>query len=296
LAPGSPLAGRHSFPDGAAGMTVKIATWNVNSIRRRLDGLRALAEEAAPDIVCLQETKVVDELFPAEDIAAMGYPHQAISGQKAYNGVAILSKFPLADIERPEWCGRADARHIYASADLGSKVPLEVHSLYIPAGGDKPDPLKNPKFAHKLEFITEQTHWWSARGPVDRPGGAAPRLLAGDFNVAPLASDVWSHERLKNIVTHTEIEIRHLMALQRAGEWHDAIRHFLKEDEHLYTWWSYRAVDWEAADKGRRLDHIWVTPDLAPALTSMTALRDARNWDPPSDHVPVILEIDPGKI
>jgi len=295
LAPGFPLAGRHSFLQSMSRMSIKIASWNVNSVRKRLEGLKALAEEAAPDIVCLQETKVVDELFPALEIAAMGYPHQAVSGQKAYNGVAILSKFPLHDIERPEWCGRAEARHIYANIDLGGARPLEVHSLYIPAGGDKPDPLKNPKFAHKLDFITEQTHWWSARGPVDRPGGAAPRLLAGDFNVAPLASDVWSHERLKNIVTHTEIEIRHLDALQRAGDWHDAIRHFLKDDEHLYTWWSYRAVDWEEADKGRRLDHIWVTPDLAPALKSMAALKDARDWEPPSDHVPVILEIEPGK-
>ncbi len=273
-------------------MVLTVASWNVNSIRRRLAGFEAVAREAQPDIICLQETKVVDELFPAVEIAALGYPHQAISGIKAYNGVAIVSKFPLSDIETMSWCGKADGRHIFARATLNEATELEVHSLYVPAGGDKPDPLKNPKFAHKLAFLTELTHWWAARGSVQRPGGGPPRLLAGDFNVAPLPSDVWSHERLKNIITHTEIEITHLESLRRAGDWLDAVRHFLSEDEQLFTWWSYRAKDWEDADRGRRLDHIWVSPDMSPALKSASALKVARDWDLPSDHVPVLVEID----
>lgn len=258
-----------------------------------MDGLKALAREAQPDIICLQETKVVDELFPSLEIASLGYPHQAIHGIKGYSGVAILSKYPLAAPEIGEWCGRRDGRHVFARALVGpDERPLEVHSLYVPAGGDKPDPVKNPKFAHKLEFLTELTHWWSARGPVGRAHDAPPRIMAGDFNVAPLPADVWSHERLKNIVTHTEIEIYHLEALRRAGEWQDAIRHFLADDEHLYTWWSYRARAWAEADKGRRLDHIWVSPDLVPALNSMSVAREARDWAAPSDHVPVIIELE----
>lgn len=274
-------------------MTLRIASWNVNSVRRRLDGVKALAEEIGPDIICLQETKVIDDLFPFEDCAAMGYPHAAVHGIKGYNGVAILSRLPLEQPQSGNWCAKSDGRHIYAHVTLGrGRPPLEVHSLYVPAGGDKPDRLSNPKFAHKLDFLTELTHWWAARGPAGAPGGGPARVLAGDFNVAPLESDVWSHERLKNIVTHTAVEIAHLEALRQAGDWLDAVRHFLADDEKLFTWWSYRARDWEAADKGRRLDHIWVSSEIGAALRAMSVIRQARDWDPPSDHVPVVVEID----
>ena len=274
-------------------MSLRLATWNVNSVRKRMGGLKAFAEETQPDIICLQETKVIDDLFPAIDIAAFGYPYQAIYGIKGYNGVAILSKLPLTDIEVGSWCDRQDGRHIFARTKLTeNRPPLEIHSLYVPAGGDKPDPIKNPKFAHKLEFLTELTHWWAARGPVDAPNRGPSRILCGDFNVAPLPSDVWSHERLKNIITHTEIEITHLETLRRAGDWLDAIRHLLPDDEQLFTWWSYRTREWEMANKGRRLDHIWVSSDLKPALLGMSVFRQARYWDPPSDHIPLILDFD----
>lgn len=262
-----------------------------------MDGLRLLVESCNPDIIVLQETKVIDELFPTMEISALGYPHQAIHGIKAYNGVAILSKFDLENPEIGSWCGRADGRHIFARVRVrAGQPPLEVHSLYVPAGGDKPDPIKNPKFAHKLQFLEELSHWWAARGPADRTSDMPPRLMAGDFNVAPLPSDVWSHERLKNIVTHTEIEITHLENLRRSGGWTDAIRHFLPEGEHLYTWWSYRTPEWSEADKGRRLDHIWVSRELESALASMHVLKEARDWAPPSDHVPVVLEIDESEL
>ncbi|MDD9876669.1 MAG: exodeoxyribonuclease III [Magnetovibrio sp.] len=265
---------------------LSIATWNVNSVRRRMDGLRWLAEEVAPDILCLQETKVADGLFPAAEIAALGYPHQAISGMKAYNGVAVLSKRPLHHVEARSWCGRDDARHIHATIDAGDAGEVELHSLYVPAGGDVADPLKNPKFAHKLDFLTELTHWWAARGE-----GAGRRVMVGDFNIAPLASDVWSHERLRNVVTHTEIEIRHLLALQASARWVDAIRLVHPETEPVFTWWSYRAADWQDANKGRRLDHIWVSPDLVGRVDDVRVFREARDWAPPSDHVPVIMTL-----
>ncbi len=261
-----------------------IASWNVNSLRRRLQCLAWFAEECAPDVICLQETKVIDELFPSADIAAMGYPHQAFTGMKAYNGVAIISKVPLSDPEVKPWCGRDDARHIFASVQTGTAIgTLEVHNLYVPAGGDLADPLKNPKFDHKLSFLTELTHWWAARG------AGTKRVMAGDFNIAPLVADVWSHERLRRTVTHTEIEIVHLDALRRAAHWVDAVRLCHPKDEPVFTWWSYRAADWEAANKGRRLDHIWISDDLIAATKSACVFKEARDWEPPSDHAPVIV-------
>ena len=261
-----------------------IATWNVNSLRRRLQALAWFVDETGPDIICVQETKVIDELFPSQEIAAMGYPYQAFTGMKAYNGVAILSRVPLADREVHSWCGRRDARHISARADtLTDLGTLEVHNLYVPAGGDVADPLKNPKFDHKLTFLTELTHWWAARGPGEQ------RVMVGDFNIAPLVNDVWSHERLRRTVTHTEIEIMHLEALRGSARWVDAVRLLHPEDEPVFTWWSYRAADWEDVNKGRRLDHVWVSDDLGPLVTRADVFKDARDWDPPSDHAPVIV-------
>jgi len=266
-------------------MTFSITTWNVNSIRMRLDGLKHLIEAENPDVICLQETKVQDHLFPKDDITSMGYPHQAISGMKGYNGVAILSKVPLIDPEPLHWCEKEDCRHLFAGVNAGDELgELEVHCLYIPAGGDIPDPLKNPKFAHKLAFLDEQAHWWAARGEQ-----GPERVLVGDFNVAPLISDVWSHARLKNVITHTEIEIIALAALQKSGHWVDAMRHLIGEEVPAYTWWSYRAKDWETANKGRRLDHMWVSPGLKSLLKNVSILKEARDWAPPSDHVPVTL-------
>lgn len=260
------------------------ATWNVNSLRRRLEALAWFADEIAPDVICLQETKVIDGLFPAAAIAAMGYPHQVFTGMKAYNGVAIVSKVPLINPEVKSWCDRDDARHIFAGVETGTRLGcLEVHNLYVPAGGQIADPLKNPKFAHKLAFITELTHWWAARG------AGAGRIMAGDFNIAPLAADVWSHERLRRTITHTEIEIIHLDALQRSARWIDAVRLLRPETEPLFTWWSYRADDWEAVNKGRRLDHLWVSEDLARAASEAIIFKAARDWQLPSDHAPVIV-------
>ncbi|MEK9724792.1 MAG: exodeoxyribonuclease III [Rhodospirillaceae bacterium] len=264
-----------------------IASWNVNSLRRRLDALGWFADEVGPDVICLQETKVVDALFPADAVAALGYPHQAFAGIKGYNGVAILSRRPLGAVEVRPWCGRDDARHIQASVDTGTALgTLEVHSVYVPAGGEKPDPLTNAKFAHKLAFLTELAHWWAARG--DGPN----RVMAGDFNIAPLVADVWSHERLRNTVTHTEIEIVHLDALRRAARWVDAVRLLHADDVPVFTWWSYRSADWEAANKGRRLDHIWISENLAERAAAASVFTDARDWDPPSDHAPVILTLN----
>ncbi len=263
-------------------MALKIATWNINSVRLRLDLVARLTGEARPDVLCLQETKAEDTVFPYDDLKAMGWRHIHAVGMKGYNGVAILSKKPFTARETPEWCGKVDARHAVAHFRDG----IELHNFYVPAGGDVPDPDANPKFAHKLRFLDEVTAWFTARKQ------ALNRLvLVGDLNIAPLESDVWSHKQLLKVVSHTPVEVERLGRLQASHDWVDAVRSFWPEDEKLYSWWSYRARDWEAADKGRRLDHVWVTPELAPRLKAAEILREARGWQQPSDHVPVIVTL-----
>lgn len=261
-------------------MSLAISTWNVNSVRLRLDNIAALAEEHNPDVICLQETKVVNDSFPRDALADLGYPHQVINGIKGYNGVAILSRLPFVDSGCREWCGKADGRHAWAALENG----VEVNNFYVPAGGDVPDPLTNDKFAHKLDFLAEMTNWFAARKAPDNK-----LVLVGDLNVAPLENDVWSHTALLKVVSHTPVEVEAMTALMAAGDWIDAMRRFVPPEERLYSWWSYRARDWDDADKGRRLDHVWVTPALGDALDSIAVLRDARGWEKPSDHVPVTV-------
>ena len=258
-----------------------IASWNINSVRKRLDQLEHLAELSAADVICLQETKASDEAFPAAAIAAMGYGHQAISGFGGYNGVAILSKQPLTAVNRYPHCGRNDARHI--SAAVGD---LSVHSLYVPAGGELPDVERNPKFAHKLKFVDAVAdHFAGNHGYRDAV------VVAGDFNIAPLPADVWDHLKLSRIVTHTPIEIAALERMKRSLQFIDTLREVVPPDDPVFTWWSYRAADWQAANKGRRLDHIWVTQPLKARIAGVEVLTDIRHWTPPSDHVPVILKL-----
>ena len=263
---------------------MKITTWNINSVRLRLPIIKRLVSEIKPDVICLQETKVMDDLFPAQDIEKLGYPHQAIRGEKSYNGVAILSKLPLKNIQTLNWCGKEDCRHI--SAILPKNV--ELNNFYIPSGGDIPDPKENDKFAHKLKFLKEAAKWCKARQDVK-----AKRIVVGDFNVAPLETDVWSHKQLLKVVSHTPVEVDLLDKLQKAGPWTDAVREIIPPEERLYSWWSYRSRDWTVNDRGRRLDHVWVTEALRKKIKGAEILRDARSWEKPSDHVPVTVNFDP---
>jgi len=243
--------------------------------------------ECNPDVVCLQETKTPDEYFPLDDVVKAGYPHTHIHGMKGYNGVAILSRLPFATTEIYHRVGREDCRHIAAFFKTEKfKEPLALHCLYIPAGGDEPDPAINDKFAHKLDFVDEMTRWFAEN--IDKN---QPAITLGDFNIAPLEHDVWSHKQLLKVVSHTPVEVEKLNAMQASLDWKDAIRHFVPEDENCYTWWSYRNRDWKKSNRGRRLDHIWVTKPLLPHLTSQTILTQARDWTKPSDHVPVMVEL-----
>jgi exodeoxyribonuclease III len=264
---------------------LRIATWNINSLRLRLKLLETLRDELRPDVICLQETKVPDELFPVEAPPALGYKHVAYRGMKGYNGVAILSRIPLARVEdTPDWCGKGDSRHVAVTLDMRSG-PVELHDFYVPAGGDVPDREANPKYGHKLDFVAEATAWFAARPSLART------VLVGDLNIAPLEHDVWSHKQLLDVVSHTPPETEGLTKWQRA-RFVDAMRHFVPDDQKLYTWWSYRNRDWRASDRGRRLDHVWVSPDLKDALRRHTVLKDARDWTQGSDHVPVCVELE----
>ncbi len=264
---------------------LRIATWNINSIRLRWPLIGQVQAALKPDVICLQETKCPDELFPLEAIQGLGFRHVAYRGMKGYNGVAILSRLPVTVVpDMPDWVQRGDCRHLAVSLDAPGG-PIELHNCYVPAGGDIPDREANPKFAHKLDFVAEKTAFWAPRAAAPR------RVLVGDLNIAPLEHDVWSHKELLDVVSHTPVEVAAINAWQQAGAWHDALRHFVPADQKLYTWWSYRARDWEASDRGRRLDHVWVSPDLAPALQSHAILKAARGWERASDHVPAMVEL-----
>ena len=261
---------------------MRVVTWNINSVRLRAPLVRRLAAEIAPDVLCLQETKVVDELFPHDELSDL-YPHRHVRGMKAYNGVAILSRIPFTATGGRDWCDRADARH--ASVTFAGGV--ELHDFYLPSGGDEPDPDINDKFAHKLRFLDEMAAWWG-----EQAGPRSKRILVGDLNIAPLEHDVWSHKQLLNVVSHTPVEVERLRQVQASHGWIDAVRHFVPDDEKLYSWWSYRSRDWRESNRGRRLDHVWVTPALVKKLQAATIFADARDWTKTSDHAPVVVDID----
>ena len=256
-------------------MNFTLATWNINSVRLRADLVLKLLAEDAPDILCLQECKSPVEKIPFDLFAQAGYGHWVARGQKGYNGVAILSRLPLEDAGHIDWCGRGDARHVAARLENG----VTIHNCYIPAGGDVPDRDVNEKFGHKLDTLTEMRDHFRDSRPEKS-------ILVGDLNIAPREDDVWSHKQLLKIVSHTPVEVAHLGDVQDAGNWVDITRQDIPEGL-LYSWWSYRARDWDAADKGRRLDHIWASRDIAGAAHSSRILRAARGWTQPSDHAPV---------
>jgi len=161
---------------------------------------------------------------------------------------------------------------------------VTVHNFYVPAGGDKPNREINEKFGQKLDYLSEMRDYFRANTPEKA-------ILVGDLNIAPREDDVWDHKKLLKVVSHTPIEVEALAETQESGAWVDVTRADIPDGK-LYSWWSYRSPDWDNADKGRRLDHIWATPDISNAAHSSRVLRDVRGWEQPSDHAPVFATFD----
>src|SRR5215471_11696313 len=251
-------------------MKLTITSWNINSVRLRINLVARFIKAARPDILCLQETKCPDDKFPLKRLKRLGYDYAALNGQKGYHGVVVLSRLPFERFEIQTFCGKADCRHIAAEFGerAGLRDPITVHNFYVPAGGDIPDPEANPKFAHKLGFLDEMRD--SARL---RPKASERAILVGDLNVAP-------------------IECEKLVGAQKAGDWVDSMRQFTPEPTKLYTWWSYRSPDWATADKGRRLDHIWTSPMLVDRVATIAVAKHYRGAARPSDHVPVTATLE----
>ncbi len=224
---------------------LRITTWNINSVRLRMPLVARFLKAQAPDVICLQETKCRDAEFPEKDFRALGYGYLAVHGQKGYHGVAIASKLPLRVVDKRDFCGDGHARHLAVEIEAAG-APLSLHNFYVPAGGDEPDREINPKFGHKLDFLDEMTQWIKDEGVAN-----GRVVLTGDLNIAPLEHDVWSHKALLKVVSHTPVEVEKLKRVFQAGDWIDAMRRFVPDDEKLYTWWSYRAADWAASNRGR---------------------------------------------
>ncbi|SIO17303.1 exodeoxyribonuclease III [Vannielia litorea] len=261
-------------------MAFSLATWNINSVRLRADLVARLMREEMPDVLCLQECKSPVDKIPVEIFEALGYTHMVARGQKGYNGVAILSKLPIEEVGAADYAKLGHARHIAGRLENG----VTIHNFYVPAGGDVPDREVNEKFGQKLDYLAEMRDAFHAEAPEKA-------ILVGDLNIAPREDDVWDHKKLLKIVSHTPVEVEALGAAQDAGKWVDITRKDIPEGL-LYSWWSYRARDWDEADKGRRLDHVWATPDIANAGHSSRILRPVRGWEKPSDHAPVFAEFD----
>jgi exodeoxyribonuclease-3 len=266
-------------------MRLRIASWNINSVRLRAEQVARFVAEQLPDVVCLQEIKCREAEFPAAAMAEAGLPHLRIAGQKGWHGVAIASRLPMEDAPVLDVCREGHARAVGAMI-----AGIEIQNFYIPAGGDVPDRDLNPKFDHKLNFFERLTGEMSRRDP------RAPLVLAGDLNVAPGENDVWNHKFMLKVVSHTPPEIAAMAALKESLGFIDLAREATPEPEKLFSWWSYRAADYRASNRGLRLDHVWVTPGLREAAFQTGAAlarihADVRGWDRPSDHAPVSVDL-----
>lgn len=261
---------------------ISVATWNINSVRLRADQVERFLLQEAPDVLCLQEIKTPENLFPHEVFEKLGYIHRAVHGQKGYHGVATVSRIPFRDFSKHDWQDNGEARHIGVEL-TGPGKGLIIENVYIPAGGDVADREVNAKFGQKLDFLERMTRWAET---IERP-----TLIVGDFNIAPLESDVYNHKALLKVVSHTPLEVETLQRFADAHGWVDLGRKHIPAPERNYSWWSYRSY-WRAKDQGRRLDHMWASPEAAAQTRGHRFVEETRKWEQPSDHIPLITELD----
>ena len=259
---------------------MRIATWNVNSIRQRVDNMLAWLKERAPDIVCLQEIKCVNEAFPRDAFESLGY-NVAVHGQKAFNGVALLSKLPFDEVAPGLIGDDGDVQARFLEALVSTKAGvLRVVSLYLPNG----NPPDNEKYTYKLKWMDRFIAFSLERLKLEEP-----MLLAGDYNVIPTPADArnpaaWANDAL--FLPQTREKFRALINLGLT----DAVR-AVSDGPDLYTFWDYQAGAW-AKDDGIRIDHLLLSPQAADRLVDAGVDRHVRGWDKPSDHVPVWIDLD----
>lgn len=258
---------------------MRIATWNVNSINARLETVVRWFEEAQPDVACLQEIKCVDEKFPAEAFERLGY-NIAVHGQKSYNGVALLSKRPLEDVRRGLPEGDSDDHARYIEAVVSGPQPVRVASIYLPNG----NPIGTEKFAYKLAWMERLR-----RHAQNLMAFEEPLALMGDYNVIPEERDA---EFPKNWVEDALFQPETRAAF-RSLKWLGLTEAYVQADgaPGAYTFWDYQAGAWQR-NNGIRIDHALLSPQAADKLRGVSIHRDVRGWDKPSDHVPLVIELD----
>jgi len=259
---------------------MRIATWNVNSVRQRLDHLQAWLKEREPDIVCLQEIKCVDDAFPREPLEALGY-NVAVHGQKTFNGVALLSKLPFDEVAPGLIGDDGDVQARFLEAIVSTKTGvLRVVSLYLPNG----NPATTDKYSYKLKWMDRLINFSRERLKLEEP-----MLLCGDYNVIPMPADAkrpeaWVNDAL--FLPQTREKFRTLVNLGLT----DAVRAASDADD-LYTFWDYQAGAYQKND-GIRIDHILMSPQAADRLVDTGIDKHVRGWEKPSDHVPVYVDLD----
>lgn len=256
---------------------MNITTWNVNSVRKRLERITAWLDQREPDVLCLQETKCVDEEFPREAFTSRGYTLE-IYGQKAYNGVAIASRYPLSEVSKDlPWPGDAHARGIAATVR-----GVRIVNLYVPNGGE----LDSDKYSYKLLWL-EKLHEYL------KTQASRPLVVCGDYNIAPQDVDVYDPLKFKGQVLCTDAERDHLKALSKLGL-HDSFRR-LRPDTSQFTWWDYRGSSF-LSNQGLRIDHHLVSDTLWERVLEVSVDTDVRGHLEASDHAPVTLHLrDDGK-
>jgi exodeoxyribonuclease-3 len=262
---------------------MRIATWNVNSVRTRLEQVLAWLGQEQPDVLCLQETKVVDELFPRNAFESLGY-QLAISGQKAYNGVAILSRLPLEDVsigfeallvDDPEAVELSGQKRVISALVEG----IRVLNLYVPNGNS----LNSEKYGYKLAWLAS-LHRYLERQQLQ----GDPLCMLGDFNIGPEARDLHDPDRLTGKIMASQAE-REALADLLGDRLQDAFRLFEPDAGH-WSWWDYRSGGWEV-DRGWRIDHIYLSEELVACATGCVIHKATRGQTQPSDHAPVVVNL-----